>query len=938
MIDRTQGYTFSLFRKTPAAQAIEAGSYPSYNASGNKGDLNIKSLLRGVWVRSLIGLILIAILSTTTYFIISSLLKLNEKSGTIVNISGRQRMLSQRGALFALQVATNPGPEKRAAAAKTLSSVADLMEASHQGLINGSDEMGLPDKLSPVMTTMYFEAPDELDKQVRDYITSIRSLLADAESGQADLSNEHLQSILEVAPTRLLQTLNKAVLQYETEASDELQNALKYEKIIYVVTLLTLLLEALLIYRPLVNRVKNTTKDFLRQLQFSDSVVNTSQALIIGLDQSSQVQLFNEYSEELTGWRAEEILGQGFMAAFISADQRDTLAQAHESLFAGHPVDKLETTLSTKSGEPLTIEWSHTLLIDPETNKPALLLATGVDITQRKKDEESLRKAWSETAALSSRLQEEVSHAAILQRALLPPPAFKLPGIQGLARLTTSTEVGGDYYDYYKVDEHHSVFLVGDVSGHGVASGTLVSAAKMAVHQLENLKETDPAAMLEHINESLLTASHESMFMTMICFSLDSRSGVARVANAGHVFPYIWIAEEREWCMIESEGVPLGKVINPNYEAITFDLEVGDKLFIYTDGILEEESPQGEQFGFDRLEGLLYDTAKFPIEEAHAALFKGLEAHCEKQIFSDDVTLMLVEHTERLKAGEPVLGVAMPTLNAVQFKAADLLNGDTQIDSHLSRQYAVVTCAQDELTPLLPSLCQQGIRRVLPEDQRVLQAIGWESLLQQHRLSDADDTAQWIPEPTLSKRWDFNHSDDKRTVMAELSELLNSQHNLPDTLQDIVLLVADELIENSLYGAPRDRTNQALFSKGDERTVASFEGIRLDLNQDTNHLSLSMTDHWGSFTPTTFLNRLYLNSSEQGGMEAGVGGTGMYLMWRVSDYLQIRVLPGVKTQVTLLWSTSHEPDESDSGFQFLYHTEINEVIQSPKPVSEEVVA
>ncbi len=418
MIDRTQGYTF---RRPPTAQLTDTESYPHHTASGEKGDLNIKALLRGVWMRSLIGLILIALLSTTTYFIISSLLKLNEKSGTIVNISGRQRMLSQRGALFALQVATNPDPEKRAAAAKTLTAVADLMERSHNGLINGSDELGLPDKRSPAMTAMYFEAPDALDEQVRQYIASIRSLLADAERGEANLANEHLQSILVQAPTRLLQTLNKAVLQYEKEASDELQTALRYEKIVYVVTLLTLLLEALLIYRPLVNRVKNTTKDFLRQLQFSDSVVNTSQALIIGLDQSAQVRLFNAHSEQLTGWRAEDVIGQNFLTTFIPADERETLSDVHNSLFAGESAQKLETPLRTKSDGQLIIEWSYTLLIDPETSKPVLLLATGVDITQRKKDEESLRKAWSETEALSSRLQEEVSHAAILQQAVVIP-------------------------------------------------------------------------------------------------------------------------------------------------------------------------------------------------------------------------------------------------------------------------------------------------------------------------------------------------------------------------------------------------------------------------------------------------------------------------------------------------------------------------------------
>ena len=100
-----------------------------------------------------------------------------------------------------------------------------------------------------------------------------------------------------------------------------------------------------------------------------------------------------------------------------------------------------------------------------------------------------------------------------------------------------------------------------------------------------------------------------------------------------------------------------------------------------------------------------------------------------------------------------------------------------------------------------------------------------------------------------------------------------------------------------------------------------------------------MTDNWGTLTPTIFLNRLSLNASKQGGMEAGVGGTGMYLMWRFSDYLQIRVLPNRKTQVTLLWSLTETPNyDSDSSFQFLYHTELNEAINSRKHSEAEEVA
>ena len=943
MINRNQSYEIPQFNNQKQTKKSASQSSSSFTSRDDRGDLNIKSLLRGIWTRSLIGLVLIAILATTTFFIISSLLQLNEKSGTIVNISGRQRMLSQRGAFFALKVATNNEKKEREIAITRLSEVADQMEKSHLGLIQGSEELNLPSKMSEPLKAIYYEAPYELNKQVKDYIKAIRSLLGKAETNIVNSESEHLKYIIEVAPSRLLSTLNLAVQQYEDEANAELQNALKYERIVYIVTLLTLLMEALFIYRPLVNRVKNTTRDFLRQLQFSDSVVDTSQALIIGLNKAGKVKLFNKHSESLTGWQSSQIIDENFMTAFIPKNEQEELAAVYEGLLSGQAAKKLESTLTTKEGKDLIIEWSNTLLTDPVTKEPSLLLATGVDVTQRKIHNEALQQALTESAKLGSRLQEEVEHAAILQQALLPEPAFKLPGIEGLAKLTTSTEVGGDYYDYYHVGGH-SVFLVGDVSGHGVASGTLVSAAKMAVHQLESMKEVDPARMLEHINGSLLTASHESMFMTMICFSVDSRSGQARMANAGHVFPYIWIADELEWCMIEAEGVPLGKVQNPEYEAIDFDIEVGDKLFIYTDGIVEEESPEGDQFGFERLEELLYSVNNLSVTQANQAMFKQLESHCHRQVFCDDVTIMMVEHTERL--ANITAPASLPIeqnddAKIIQLSGSDLLAGDTVIDDYLSRQHTIVASTTDQIDSLIPVICKRGVRRVLLGDQDFIQKLEWDNLLSQTDITKGDDIDQWVKAPTLTKQWEFDHSDDKQKYIGGLSDLLSqSVSSLPEGFADVILMMADELIENSLYGAPRDRSNHALFNKGDERIVASYEGIRLDVRQNDTVFGMSITDHWGTLTPSVFLNRILLNTtSDSGGMDAGVGGTGMYLMWRFSDYLQIRVLPNQKTQVTLLWSLKEVPKyDSSSSFQFLYHSEINESIGVPPSLDIEVAA
>ncbi|MEX8521038.1 MAG: PAS domain S-box protein, partial [Leptothrix sp. (in: b-proteobacteria)] len=505
--------------------ALSGGAEPVRKPEEN----NVSLLTKGVWLRSITGLLLIAILATATYFILHDVLSINQNSGAIVNISGRQRMLSQRGAFFASKLVASTDAADRASLRSDLEKVANLMLKSHDGLTHGSDTLGLPNQRSNAIQALYFDAPQQLDLQVRQYVGHIRQLLQDADQGPIGSSNPHLQAITSAASDRLLTTLNMAVVQYEKEATDEVQRAIRYEQIVYGVTLLSLLLEAALIYRPLVNRVKHTTQNLVRQQQFSDRVVNTSQALIIGLGSQGEVTLFNQYAEDLSGYREADIKGKDFRATFLPPVSHPADAQALDQLFSGHSVgnagQRIETPLQTRDGRTLTIEWSNTQLTDPVSQQPMLLLATGVDITLRKQAERELQMALDKTAALSSRLRQEVEHAAILQRAMLPSPDISLPGVQGLAHLTTSTEVGGDYYDYYAVDGHHAVFFIGDVSGHGVASGTLVSAAKMAVHQLANQGETDPAAMLEHLNEALLTSSHDSMFMTMLCFSLDSRSG-----------------------------------------------------------------------------------------------------------------------------------------------------------------------------------------------------------------------------------------------------------------------------------------------------------------------------------------------------------------------------------------------------------------------------
>jgi len=886
----------------------------------------INFLLVNMWGRYTLALLLIAGLTTSAFFIMSDLLKINEKSGAIVNVSGRQRMLSQRGALLALRLIAEQNPVIKAHVRDELTQMTELMLKSHEGLVKGSEEMDLPSTMSDAMHNMYFYPPRALDLQVRNFIKMLQTLISDSYQPNTTLDNPHLQYILKEAPNRrLLKTLDEAVNQYEAEAASEIQKAMRWEEYVFITTLLTLFFEGLLIFRPIIKRVKIATNALIKEKQFSENIINTSQALIIAVDQRGDIVLFNQYSQELSGWQAQEAVGKNFFELLIPESDQEQLRTTFHAMFAGQSASQLESPLTIRSGQQLLVEWSNTLIKDPITRQPALLIATGIDVTARHLALTELSSALTKSAALSNRLQEEVSHAGLLQKAMMPPPVFQLPGVHGQVKLTTSTEVGGDYYDYYEVDGCHAVFLVGDVSGHGVAAGTLVSAAKMSVHQLVNQGETDPAAMLEHINNALLAVKHESMFMTMMCFSLDSRNGHLRIANAGHVFPYLWVAAEKDWCAIEAEGLPLGKVEEPGYTEMSLTLQPNDRLFIFTDGIVEEESPTGAAFGFDAIEDLLYQALDAPMEDILELFFGQLQTHCQKDTFSDDVTLMLIEHTQRIAYSTPTPAHTPDKQELMQISGTDFLN-DPNIGSQISRQHILVLFDDQQLLELLPFLCIEGVRRVLPAQHAFLRELGWQKLLQQHAIIAGDDIFQWLPHPELQRQFILSHSDDKQFVLQEMTGLLQEETKIPEELREIIILLADELLENSLYGAPRDSQNQPLYPKGTERDVSPAEGIRIDLVKDDKCLGIMVTDHWGTFTPVIFLKRLLLNSA-QAGLEAGIGGAGLYLIWRICDYLQVRVFPNQKTQITLLWSLTHESDhDNDSGFQFFYHNEINEVM------------
>lgn len=232
----------------------------------------------------------------------------------------------------------------------------------------------------------------------------------------------------------------------------------------------------------------------------------------------------------------------------------------------------------------------------------------------------------------------------------------------------------------------------------------------------------------------------------------------------------------------------------------------------------------------------------------------------------------------------------------------------------------MVFLAEQGYSDLLTRFSQDGICRILPRHDDFCKKIGWNHLLNQHHESPDDDLYSLIPGHAEYRQFHLTHTEDKLFIMEEIQSWLSDQGRLSKDHIEALMIILDEMTENSLYAAPRDGKGMAYYSKGESRELSEHEEVRIDIAITPEFLGLMITDNWGTLTPGVFLRNIA--HAMESGVEAGVGGVGLYMMWRLSDYLQIRVRPQQRTQVTALWDINGMVDMNvDSGVQFIYHSE-----------------
>jgi len=201
------------------------------------------------------------------------------------------------------------------------------------------------------------------------------------------------------------------------------------------------------------------------------------------------------------------------------------------------------------------------------------------------------------------RLKQELEYAREIQLSMLPRQAPKVDWLDVAALSLPATEVGGDYYDYFDLGSDRLAVVVGDVTGHGVASGLVLSGIRSSLNLLRD-EMGRPSEVLHRVNLMLKRTSAPRMHMTLGVVVLDRAERMATIATAGH--PPVFLRRKGgEVIEIGSGSFPLGAIESARYVEDRVELGPGDLLLIYSDGLVEAMSSDGEQFGWSRLRAVL---------------------------------------------------------------------------------------------------------------------------------------------------------------------------------------------------------------------------------------------------------------------------------------------------------------------------------------------
>jgi sigma-B regulation protein RsbU (phosphoserine phosphatase) len=244
-------------------------------------------------------------------------------------------------------------------------------------------------------------------------------------------------------------------------------------------------------------------------------------------------------------------------------------------------------------------------------------------------------------------VQRDLNTAARIQQSLLPkvfPPFPQKPEVDLFAEMLAAKEVGGDFYDFYLIDEDRLAFTVGDVSGKGIPAAIYMAVCRTLL-KATAFQVVNPGEVLRRFNSLMIPESDPATFVTIFFGVMNIRSGEVQFANGGHTLPYVLRAGGGVEQLPMTDGALLGKIPHLDFETGRVRLEPNDALFIYTDGVTEAMDKEMNLFEEARLETFLRSVAGAPLKDVVDGSVSAIKEHTREAPQSDDITVLTLRYS-----------------------------------------------------------------------------------------------------------------------------------------------------------------------------------------------------------------------------------------------------------------------------------------------------
>lgn len=237
---------------------------------------------------------------------------------------------------------------------------------------------------------------------------------------------------------------------------------------------------------------------------------------------------------------------------------------------------------------------------------------------------------------------EELEVARIVQDSLFPQPRLEHGNFATFGKSVSMSELGGDYFDFFVVDDQHFAVLAGDVAGHGVGAALIMAMAKAGILSSPHLLST-PGKLLLALHKMILASKckQQKKIMTFQYLYLDSVSGAGSYSNAGGCSPILIKAATMSVEEFTLAGPALGAFNKAQYNETAIKFGAGDAIVFYTDGIIEARAPDGSEIGYDGFKKLLQANYNPDPEVFYQNIFAAYTRHIGSSEAQDDLTLII---------------------------------------------------------------------------------------------------------------------------------------------------------------------------------------------------------------------------------------------------------------------------------------------------------